>query len=124
MKMDWYKLSAAAVVQQLGSDPGPGLLSAEARQRLVQYGSNELVEKAGRSRAAIIRDRLSGVLTIPLSRASADIALVHFSGSHASPNEKPYYQEVVQSLDENIRHLHGRALQQILVAEFLCNELF
>jgi len=66
MKTDWYKMSAAAVLQKLGSEPGQGLSQAEARQRLAQYGSNELVEKAGRSRVEIIREQLSGVLTILL----------------------------------------------------------
>ena len=69
MKTDWYKMSAAAVLQKLGSDPGQGLSQAEAQQRLIQYGSNELVEKAGRSRVEIIREQLSGVLTILLISA-------------------------------------------------------
>jgi magnesium-transporting ATPase (P-type) len=66
MKIDWYKLSASRVLQQLGSDPAYGLSVAESRQRLAKYGSNELVEKAGRSRAEIVREQLSGVLTILL----------------------------------------------------------
>ena len=66
MKTDWYKLSTAAVVQQLGSDGAQGLSPAEAQQRLAQVGPNELVEKGGRTRWSIIREQLTGVLTILL----------------------------------------------------------
>ena len=66
MKTDWYKQSATEVLQQLGSDPGPGLTSAAVQQRQAQHGSNELVERAGRSRAEIIREQLTGVLTLLL----------------------------------------------------------
>jgi hypothetical protein len=66
MKTDWYRLSATAVLQQLGSDPGQGLSRTEAQARMARFGANELVEKAGRSRAEIVREQLSGVLTILL----------------------------------------------------------
>jgi Ca2+-transporting ATPase len=66
METAWYKLSATEVLRQLGSDPGRGLSSTEAQQRLAQYGTNQLVEKADRSRAEIIREQLTGVLTILL----------------------------------------------------------
>ena len=66
MKTDWYRLSATRVLEQLGSDSSRGLPGDEARRRLAQYGSNQLVEKAGRNRAEIIREQLSGVLTILL----------------------------------------------------------
>jgi P-type Ca2+ transporter type 2C len=69
MKTDWYKLPAIGVQQQLGSDPDLGLSIGEAQKRLAQYGSNELIEKAGRSRTEIIREQLSGVLTILLISA-------------------------------------------------------
>jgi P-type Ca2+ transporter type 2C len=41
----WYALPAAAVAQQLKVDPAKGLTSAEAQQRLQQYGRNELAAK-------------------------------------------------------------------------------
>jgi Ca2+-transporting ATPase len=66
VKTDWYKLSTAAAVQQLGSDGAQGLSPAEAQQRLAQVGPNELVEKGGRTRWSIIREQLTGVLTILL----------------------------------------------------------
>ena len=44
MKTHWYKLSAADVLKQLGSDAATGLSSAEAQARLAKVGPNELVE--------------------------------------------------------------------------------
>lgn len=66
MKMDWYRMPVAGVFAKLGSDPGNGLSGAEASQRLVQYCSNRLAEQAGRGRLEILREQLSGVLTILL----------------------------------------------------------
>jgi Ca2+-transporting ATPase len=69
MKMDWYKLSAVEALKQLESDREQGLSSAEAQRRRARYGANELVEKGGRSRVEIIREQLTGVLTILLFAA-------------------------------------------------------
>ncbi|MFN8379686.1 MAG: cation-translocating P-type ATPase [Anaerolineae bacterium] len=41
----WYALTVEAVAQQLKVDPARGLSSAEAQQRLQQYGPNELAAK-------------------------------------------------------------------------------
>ena len=66
MKTHWYKLSAADVLKQLGSDTVLGLSSAEAQARLAKTGPNELVERGGRTRREIIVEQLTGVLTILL----------------------------------------------------------
>jgi Ca2+-transporting ATPase len=66
LETDWYKLPAAEVLRQLDCDSGQGLSGAEVRRRLARFGLNKLVEKAGRSRMEIIREQLSGVLTILL----------------------------------------------------------
>jgi P-type E1-E2 ATPase len=50
----------------LDSDAAQGLSQAGAQQRLAQIGPNELVEKGGRTRWSIIREQLTGVLTILL----------------------------------------------------------
>jgi Ca2+-transporting ATPase len=42
----WYSLTAEAVAQQLQVDPAKGLSTAEAQQRLQQYGPNMLAGKA------------------------------------------------------------------------------
>jgi P-type Ca2+ transporter type 2C len=41
----WYTLDPGAVAQQLNVDPARGLTSAEAQQRLQQYGPNQLAGK-------------------------------------------------------------------------------
>jgi Ca2+-transporting ATPase len=66
VKTNWYKLTADAVIQQLDSDAAQGMSQAEAQQRLATLGPNELVEKGGRTRWQIIREQLTGVLTILL----------------------------------------------------------
>ena len=38
----WYRASAAEVFDQLGSRKDAGLTAAEAQQRLLEYGANEL----------------------------------------------------------------------------------
>ena len=66
MKTQWYQLSAADALKQLGSDSAAGLSSAEAQTRLATVGPNELVERGGRTRREIIIEQLTGVLTILL----------------------------------------------------------
>ena len=66
MNPNWYQQTTAEVAQALGSDISAGLSAQEAQARLAQFGPNELVEKAGRSRREIIIEQLSGVLTILL----------------------------------------------------------
>jgi Ca2+-transporting ATPase len=44
-QLKWYSLTPEAVAQQLKVDPAKGLSSAEAKQRLQQYGRNELAAK-------------------------------------------------------------------------------
>ena len=66
MKTHWYKLPAADVLKQLGSDSAAGLASVEAQARLAKVGPNELVERGGRTRREIIVEQLTGVLTILL----------------------------------------------------------
>ena len=70
MKPKWYQETAAAVVEVLESDVQTGLSAAEAQARLAKFGTNELVEKAGRSRRDIILEQMSGVLTLLLLAAA------------------------------------------------------
>jgi Ca2+-transporting ATPase len=58
MKTQWYRLSAADALKQLGSDAATGLSSAEAQAHLATVGPNELVERAGRTRREIIIEQL------------------------------------------------------------------
>lgn len=66
MSTHWYQLTADGALQQLGVNAAQGLSAAEAEKRLSEFGLNELTEKAGRSRWQIIREQLTGILTILL----------------------------------------------------------
>ena len=70
MKTDWYKLTSAQALAELGSDPMSGLTSSEAQSRLEAAGPNELVEEVGRTRLQIVWEQLSGILTILLFAAA------------------------------------------------------
>lgn len=45
----WWKLDGNAVAEMVQSHPEHGIPSEEARERLIKYGPNQLVEKKGRS---------------------------------------------------------------------------
>ncbi len=67
---DWYQRSATDVVQRLGSDARSGLTTAEATQRLTQYGPNELVERGGRTKWQILIEQFANILTLILIAAA------------------------------------------------------
>jgi Ca2+-transporting ATPase len=66
MTPEWYQMSVVEVLDTLGTDATTGLSTAEAQARLAKIGPNELVEKGGRTRAQILWEQVSGVLTILL----------------------------------------------------------
>jgi Ca2+-transporting ATPase len=68
--IDWYRLSAADAARQLGTSPTTGLSDAQARQRLAQYGPNEVAERGGPSRWQILVGQLTGVMTVVLFGAA------------------------------------------------------
>ena len=70
MTPEWYKLPAAQVLAQLGSDQDQGLAGNEAARLLEQAGPNELQEKAQRSRWQILLQQFAGILTILLAIAA------------------------------------------------------
>lgn len=70
MTTEWYQLTTEAVAKELGSDPVVGLPAEEVAKRLVEYGPNELVEKPGKSRWEILREQLTGFLTLVLIGAA------------------------------------------------------
>jgi Ca2+-transporting ATPase len=74
--VDASRLSADDLLQRLASDRGKGLGAAEAAARLEKTGANELTERAGRSRLAIVREQLFNVMTfILLAAAGLSVAL-------------------------------------------------
>ena len=70
MTPEWYKLPAAQVLAQLGSDQDQGLAGNEAARLLEQAGPNELQEEAQRSRWQILLQQFAGILTILLAIAA------------------------------------------------------
>jgi Ca2+-transporting ATPase len=66
----WYKYPVEKAVAELNSSIDEGLSSTEAERRFTQYGPNEIQEKAGRSKLAILWEQFSGILTILLAIAA------------------------------------------------------
>ena len=66
MSVEWYKVSPERALQEIGTTADRGLTAAEAAQRLQQYGTNELQEKAGRSRLEILWEQFANILTVLL----------------------------------------------------------
>jgi Ca2+-transporting ATPase len=66
MTVEWYKMTAVQALRELGSSADTGLSADESRQRLEQYGPNELQEKAGRTRLQILAEQFLNILTILL----------------------------------------------------------
>jgi Ca2+-transporting ATPase len=63
---DWYRTDANEVLARLNTDAEAGLGSAEARQRLAQYGANELVERGVKSPWRILWEQLTGLMVVIL----------------------------------------------------------
>ena len=71
----WHR-SARELLDELGCAKDAGLSAAEAAARLGRFGTNELTERAGRSRLAIVRDQLLNVMTLILVAAAVLSALL------------------------------------------------
>ncbi len=65
-----WRLSAEDVLASLTCDRATGLGAVEAAARLEATGANELTERAGRSRLAIVREQLLNVMTFILLAAA------------------------------------------------------
>ena len=63
---DWYRLDVDDVTKKLVVDTEEGLGNAEARNRLEQYGLNELIEKGTKSPWLILWDQLREVMVVIL----------------------------------------------------------
>jgi Ca2+-transporting ATPase len=70
MATEWYKLSIPETLAELDTNAETGLSAAEATSRAAEYGPNEIEERAGRSRLAILAEQFTGILTIMLIIAS------------------------------------------------------
>ena len=69
-KQNWYMRDTDQVLGALRTDTVQGLGAEEARNRLVEFGPNELVERGGRTRWQILVEQLTGVLTLILFAAA------------------------------------------------------
>ncbi len=63
-------LKAEDVLKRQASDGATGLAAPDAAARLEKHGPNELTERAGRSRLAIVREQLLNVMTFVLLGAA------------------------------------------------------
>lgn len=68
-RVDWYRLTAEQVVQQLQSSP-EGLTSHETSNRLSKWGTNELIEKKKRTRLEMFFDQFKDFMIIVLIGAA------------------------------------------------------
>jgi magnesium-transporting ATPase (P-type) len=66
-----HQLSAEELPRRLQVDPAQGLLTEEARRRLVEHGPNELKERSARKPWAILWDQLSATMVLVLLAAAA-----------------------------------------------------
>jgi P-type Ca2+ transporter type 2C len=64
--ISWHTLNIDQTLTQLQVDAKHGLNSHQVQERLVQYGNNELVAAAGRSRWQILLDQFTNIMLIML----------------------------------------------------------
>ena len=64
--MDWYKMSAREVLDELSADDKKGLAPEDAEKRLDKYGTNELQEEEGKSFAKKLAEQFLDPMIIIL----------------------------------------------------------
>jgi Ca2+-transporting ATPase len=72
---NWYQLETVDVLKKLDTDPARGLSQAIAKQRLREYGFNELKEQSGENLWQMLWKQLTSVMVLVLIGAGA-IALM------------------------------------------------
>jgi P-type Ca2+ transporter type 2C len=86
----WYSLETYGVIRQQDTDAVQGLSTDEVVRRLIQHGSDELVERSRRSPWRIAWEQLTATMMIILIVAAAGLGLIawgrllHFSTSSRS----------------------------------------
>ncbi|HEX9077917.1 MAG TPA: HAD-IC family P-type ATPase, partial [Anaerolineae bacterium] len=66
----WYALPKVQVLQELATNPDSGLSSAEAKQRLAQYGPNQLREGKSISPLALLVEQFTDFIVLTLIAAA------------------------------------------------------
>ncbi len=63
---EWFRLNSQQVLEKLSTSKESGLSGEEARRRLEQYGSNELVDRGAKSPWKILLEQFTGIMIIIL----------------------------------------------------------
>jgi len=66
----WHRLTTAATVRELATDPVRGLDEAEVERRRAAHGPNLIVERARRGLARMMLDQLADVMVVMLLAAA------------------------------------------------------
>src|SRR5688572_791664 len=72
----WHQLDSATVAGRLSVDVSRGLDAADAARRLGEQGPNELLDRGGRSKAAILLSQLTGTMVLLLIAAAVVSAAI------------------------------------------------
>src|SRR5688500_17151380 len=72
----WHQLTPQAAADQLGTNLGAGLTADDAARRLGDHGPNDLVERGGRSPAAIVWDQVTSTMVLVLIAAAVVSAAI------------------------------------------------
>jgi Ca2+-transporting ATPase len=89
----WHTLAVEKTLEQLASDAEAGLTTQEVKQRLQQYGPNELQETAGRSTWEILLDQFKNIMLLMLiavALISGILDLVDLRAGKLAPGEIPF----------------------------------
>ncbi len=68
--MNWHTLDTESALKNLGSDLTRGLSTAQAAERLAEYGPNELIEKGGRTPWQILWEQVTATMVLILIAAA------------------------------------------------------
>jgi len=140
----WHTLSASESLEILQSDQAEGLSSQQVSDRLNQYGKNELVASAGRSKWQILADQFSNVMLLMLIgvavvSAAIDLAKPEFPKDAIAitlivmlNGALGYFQENKAEEDlaalkklssPNVRVIRDRQIQEILSPELVPGDI-
>src|SRR5512138_1818142 len=74
--MNWHLQTIEACIEALQTQPETGLSAEEAQARLARYGSNELVEKGGRTPLKIFWEQITATMVLILIAAAVVAGLL------------------------------------------------
>jgi Ca2+-transporting ATPase len=70
LPMNWYQTDITTAIRALESDQKRGLSQDEAARRLSEYGSNELIQRGGRTALKILWEQLTATMVLILIGAA------------------------------------------------------